>query len=100
TVRAIRARLIPGTTVCACLLRRQLIDIGIAIAYQMQRIFIQSIKIIRGVTHRSVPFETQPEHVRLNRIAIDLFFLFWVGVIKAQMTNAPELLSQTEIQTD
>ena len=46
------------------------------------------------------PVEAKPADIFLNGVDIFLFFLGWVGVVKAQMTLAAKVFSDTEIQTN
>src|SRR5207302_4561483 len=58
------------------------------------------IEVVGCVKHPVFPVEAQPAHVANDRIYVLLLFLFWIGIVKAQIGLAAKLGGQSEVQAD
>ena len=94
-VRAVAAGLGQRAAAAAHLLRALVVDIGVAALDQVFGPAVELIEIIRGVIQMRTPIEAEPAHVALDRVDIFLLLLRRVGVVKAQMTTAAELLRRS-----
>ena len=82
------------------LLGRQVADIGLAGADQVQGEFVQLLEIIRGVIEALGPVETQPAHVVLDGVDVFHVLLARVGVVEAQVAQPLVLGGQAEVEAD
>ena len=62
--------------------------------------FVKLLEIIRSVVEPIRPVKAQPVHVFHDRFDIFDVFLGWVGIIEAQVAQAPVLGGQAEIETN
>ena len=99
-MRAIPARLGQGAAVRAHLVRRQIVDIGLAGLYQVLGPLIKLFEIIGGEFDLRSPIEAKPADIFLNGIDKFLFFLGRVGIVEPKIAAPAELLGNTEIQAD
>ncbi len=98
--RAVLARFGQAAAVGAHLLGIEVANEGLAGLDQMNRPLVQLIEIVGGIVLLTGPLEAQPLDVGLDRIDVLLVFLGGVGVVKAQVALAAELLGQAEVQAD
>ena len=61
---------------------------------------MELFKIIRGIEEPFVPAETQPAHVLLDGFHILHLLLAGIGVVEAQVAEAPVIGGNPEIDTD
>ena len=98
--RAVLARLGQRAAVDAHLLRRLVVDIGLAGADQVLGPVVELLEIVRGVIEVLAPVEAEPAHVALDGVDVFLLLLGRIGVVEAQMAAAAELLGDAEIEAD
>ena len=84
----------------AHLVRRLVVDIGLAGADQVLGPVVELLEIVRGVVEVLAPVEAEPAHVALDRVDVLLLLLGRVGVVEAQVAAAAELLRDAEIEAD
>ena len=77
----------------------QIVDISLAILDQLDRPFIELVKIIGGIVE-TIPVETQPLDVLHDRVHIFDVFFFWIRVVETQIGVAMELVGKAEVETD
>jgi hypothetical protein len=70
--------------VLADLVRRQVVDVGLAGPDQVDRPRIELLEVVRCVVEVLAPVEPEPAHVRLDRVDVLLLFLHGIGVVEAQ----------------
>ncbi len=97
--RAISTRLGQCPAVFTHRVRIQIADISMPFPDQLNRPCIQLIKVIRGVV-QSRPFESQPTHVRHDRVDIFLTLFGRVGIVEPKIALTRVALGQTKIQAD
>ena len=59
-VRALAARLGERPAVLADLVGRQVVDVGLAVADQAERVLVELLEVVRGVVEPVVPVEAEP----------------------------------------
>ena len=79
---------------------RLVVDIGVSVADQDFRPFVETLEIVRGIKEVGSPVIAEPAHVGLNRIDVFLLFLGGVGVIEPQVASSGKLLRDAEIECD
>ena len=84
-VRALNARLGERAAILPDLFSAQIADKGLAGLYELIGIFVELLKIIRGIKHAAVPVKPEPAHILLDRVDILHVFLARVGVVKPQI---------------
>ena len=82
------------------LVRRLVVDIGLAGADQVLGPIVELLEIVRRVIKVLAPVKAEPAHVALDRVDIFLLLLGRIGVVKAQVAAAAEFLRDSEIEAD
>ena len=81
-------------------IRAQVVDVGFALADQLQGKFVKLVEIIRGVELAFFPVKSQPVDVFFDRIDVFDIFFDRVGVVEAQVALAAEFTGDAEIDGD
>ncbi len=98
-VGAVCAGLGEGAAMLANLLGGEVIDVGLAGLDQLHRPREELIEVVGGVAE-TVPLEAEPAHILLDGVHVLLLFLLGIGVVKAQVGEAAELVGQIEVEAD
>ena len=98
--RAVLAGLGQRAAVDPHLLRRLVVDIGLAGLDQHLGPFVELLEIIRGMKQVLAPVEAEPAHVVLDGVDILLLLLGRIGVVEPQVAAAAELLGDAEVEAD
>ncbi len=98
-MRAVLARLGERAAVLANFFGREIVDVGLAIADQLERPLVELVKIIRGV-EESVPVEAEPLHVFHDGVDVLGFFLLGIRVVEAQVRMSAEFVGESEVEAD
>ncbi len=80
--------------------RREIVDIGVAVADQMLGPAVELLEIVAGMMEVRAPIEGEPAHVAHDGVDIGLLLLGRIGVVEAQMAAAAEFLGDAEIEAD
>ena len=99
-VRAGPARLGEGAAMVADLLGREIADVRLAGADQLERPRVELIEIVGGVELAVLPIEPQPVDVFLDRVDVLLVLFARIGVVEAEIALAAELLGDAEVQAN
>jgi hypothetical protein len=82
------------------LIGREAVDVGLPVVNQLLRIAVHLFEVIGGVEHPIAPLEAEPANILLDGVDVLHVFLRWVGVVEAKVTDAAELLGNTEVEAD
>ena len=82
------------------LLRRLVVDVGLAGLDQVFGPVIEPIEIVRRMKEVLAPVEAEPAHVALDGVDIFLLLLGRIGVVEAQVAAPAELLGDAEVEAD
>ena len=99
-MRAVLARRGQRSSVFADFIGGQIVDIGLPVLDQLDRVFIQSVEIIGGIKQPILPIETEPADIPHDRLDIRGFLLGRIGIIETQVVFAAEFLGQAVIDTN
>ena len=99
-VRALAAGLGERAAIFADLLGGEVVHIGLAHFDELFGVFVELFKIVGGVEFAVLPVPAQPAHVLADGLHVFGLFLGGIGVVKAQIAEAAELLGHAEIETD
>ncbi len=99
-VGAVSARLFQASAVLSHFVGCQGAHIGLVTGNQFLGKFIESIKVIRGITNVPGPLVAKPLHILFDGVDVFLVFLFRVGVVKPQVAVAGKGLGDAKIQAD
>ncbi len=98
-VGAVFAGLGEGAAILANLLGGEVIDVCLAGLDKLHRPCEELIEVVGGVTE-TIPLEAKPAHIFLDGVHVLLLFLLGIGVVKAQVGEAAELVGQSEVEAD
>ena len=98
SVRTLAARFVPPPAVRARFLRTQAADVGLALADQFQRPFVELVEVVRRVERFAAPVETEPAHVALDGLDVLGVFRGRVRVVEAEVAVAAVLLGDAEVE--
>ena len=84
----------------AHLIGRLVIDIGETAGDEVFGPCVELLEVVRRVIKMLAPIEAKPADVIRNGIDKGLFFLGWIGVVKAHVAAPAKFLCDAEIQTD
>ena len=102
TLRSRNGLFLPGSVsvprVDPHLLRRLVVDIGLAGADEQFGPFIEPVEIVGGVIEVLAPVEAEPAHVALDGVDVFLLFLGRIGVVETQMAAPAEFLAMPKLR--
>ena len=98
-MRAVLAGLGERAAMFANFFGGEIVDIGLAVANQLEGPFVELIEVIRSV-EKSIPVEAEPLHVGHDGIDVFGFFLLGIGVVETQVGMAGEFVGEAEVEAD
>ena len=98
--RAVPAGLGQRAAVLADLVRREVVDVGLARPDQVDGPRVELLEVVGRVVEVLAPVEPQPAHVRLDGVDVLLLLLDGVRVVEAQVAAAAELARDAEVEAD
>ena len=84
----------------ADLLRRLVVDVGLAGPDEVDGPVVELREVARGVVEVLAPVEPQPADVALDGVDVLLLLLGRIGVVEAQVAAAAELVGDAEVDAD
>ncbi len=99
-VGTVGARFRQRSPVFADFARREIVDVGVAVADQVPAPLVQAFEVVRREIEMFAPVESQPADVFLNAVDVFVLFLGGVGVVESHMAAAAEAPPHAEIQAD
>ena len=84
----------------ADLVRREIVDIGVAGADQVPGPLVQALEVVRREIEMLAPVESEPADVPLDRVDVLVFFPGGIGVVEPHVATAAEVPPHPEIQAD
>jgi len=86
--------------VLADLIAGEIVHVGLALADELFRPFVEPLEVVAGVVEVRAPVEAEPADVRHDGVHVLLTLLGRVGVVEAQIAAAAVVLRQAEVQAD
>ena len=86
--------------VCADLIGREVVDIGLALLDQVLGPCVELLEVVRGEVGHGAPIEAEPAHVLLDRLDVGHLLLGRVGVVETQVAAPAEVLGDAEIEAE
>ena len=97
-VRALFPDLRQSSSVASDLLLAQVADVGLARLDELDGVGVEGVEVVRGVVEVVSPIQAQPAQVFLHRVGILDILLGRVGVVEAQVADAPVLGRNAEVE--
>jgi hypothetical protein len=82
------------------LIGREIVHIGLAGADQVPGPVVELLEVVGGEVEVLAPVEAEPAHVLFDRLDVFQLLLDRVGVVKAQVAAAADLLGRAEVEAD
>ena len=84
----------------ADLVGRQVVDVGLAVADQLDGPVVELLEVVGRVVEVLAPVEAEPADVGLDRVDVLLLLLDRVRVVEAEVAAAAELAGDAEVEAD
>ena len=98
--RRVAAGLRQRAAVLADLIGRQVVDVRVAVADQVDGPVVELLEVVRRMVEVLAPVEAEPADIALDRVDVLLLLLDRVRVIEAEVAAAAEIASDAEVEAD